>query len=256
MNNSKSTFPVKVLTIDIGGTNVKVLATSHEGRRKFPSGVTLTPDRMVTEVRKLVTDWQYNVVTIGYPGLVLDGQPAREPHNLGPGWVGFDFARAFGCPVKIINDAAMQALGTYNCGIMLYLGLGTGLGSALIVDGGIVLPIELGHLSYRKGTFEDYVGLRGLKRLGKKKWRKHVNFGIARLIEAIHPDDVVLGGGNAKLLKELPPGCRAGDNAYAFAGGFRLWEYPGESRIRPKPLQQVNRKIEEMGEAKSWRQPA
>jgi polyphosphate glucokinase len=256
MNNSKSTFPVKVLTIDIGGTNVKILATSHEGRRKFPSGPTLTPDRMVTEVRKLVTDWKYDVITIGYPGLVLDGQPTREPHNLGPGWVGFDFARAFGCPVKIINDAAMQALGTYNSGIMPYLGLGTGLGSALIVDGGIVLPIELGHLSYRKGTFEDYVGLRGLKRLGKKKWRKHVNFGIARLIEAIHPDDVVLGGGNAKLLKELPPGCRAGDNAYAFAGGFRMWEHGDEPRSRSKPPQQVKQNIEEMGGAKSWRQHA
>jgi polyphosphate glucokinase len=256
MNNSKSTFPVKVLTIDVGGTNVKVLASGHESRRKFPSGPTLTPDRMVIEVQKLVTDWNYDVVTIGYPGLVLGGQPAREPHNLGPGWVRFDFARAFRCPVKIINDAAMQALGTYNGGIMLFLGLGTGLGSALIVDGGIVLPIELGHLSYRKGTFEDYVGLCGLKRLGKKKWRKHVNFGIARLIEAIHPDDVVLGGGNARLLKELPPGCRAGGNAYAFAGGFRMWEHEDEPRSRSKPPQQVKQNIEEMGGATSWRQHA
>lgn len=227
MNNSALT---RVLTIDIGGTNVKFLATGQETPRKFPSGTTLTPERMVREVRKLAADWKYDVVAIGYPGLVVNGRPAREPHNLGPGWVGFDFARAFGCPVRIINDAAMQALGSYNRGAMLFLGFGTGLGSALVVEGPTVLPMELGHLSYRKGTFEDYVGVRGIKRLGKKKWRKHVSFGIARLMEALHPDDVVLGGGNSRLLRELPPDCRLGDNAFAFVGGFRLWDVDGKRK--------------------------
>jgi polyphosphate glucokinase len=151
---------------------------------------------------------------------------AAEPHNLGPGWVGFDFEAAFGCPVRLLNDAAMQALGGYEGGLLLFLGLGTGLGSAVIADG-VVVPLELAHLSYRKGTYEDYLGLRGLKRLGKKKWRRHVAAAVARMAAALHPDDVVLGGGNAKALKELPPGCRAGDNANAFDGGFRLWEPPG-----------------------------
>ncbi len=213
-----------ILAIDIGGTSVKILANGQHTPRKFPSGPTLTPDQMVTQVRQLARDWKYDAVAIGYPGLVLGGRPALDPHNLGPGWVGFDYAEAFGCPVRIINDAAMQALGSYKGGTMLFLGFGTGLGSALVVAGGVVVPMELGHLSYRKATFEDYVGLRALKRLGKKRWRKHITRGISRLVEALHPDDIVLGGGNAKRLKKLPAGCRLGDNAYAFAGGFRLWE--------------------------------
>jgi polyphosphate glucokinase len=167
------------------------------------------------------------VVSIGYPGPVLRGRPVSEPHNLGRGWVGFDYQAAFGCPVKLVNDAAMQALGSYKGGKMLFLGLGTGLGSTLIVDG-IVEPMELGHLPYKKGTYEDYVGLRGLEKRGKEKWRDSVADVVARLIAALEPDDVVLGGGNLKELKELPPGCRAGDNANAFLGGFRLWDEAGE----------------------------
>jgi polyphosphate glucokinase len=217
-NNGRS-----VLAIDIGGTSVKVLATGQDEPRKFPSGPEMTPKQMVSGVQEIAKGWKYDVISIGYPGLVLQGRPAVEPHNLGRAWVGFNFKSAFGCPVKIINDAAMQALGSYKGGLLLFLGLGTGLGSALVQEGHVV-PMELGHLSYRNGTYEDYVGLRGLKRLGKKKWQRHVAFGVARLIAAIHPDDVVLGGGNAKKLKELPPGCRAGDNAFAFLGGFRLWD--------------------------------
>ncbi len=213
-----------ILSVDIGGTNIKILATGQEVPRKVPSGPALRPDEMVRAVQELARGWKYDVVTIGYPGLVLHGKPALEPHNLGRGWVGFDYEQAFGCPVRIINDAAMQALGSYKRGTMLFLGFGTGLGSALVVAGGIVIPMELGHLSYRKATFEDYVGLRGLKRLGRKRWRKHILRGITRLIESLHPDDIVLGGGNAKRLKKLPAGCRLGDNAYAFVGGFRLWE--------------------------------
>jgi polyphosphate glucokinase len=213
---------MNVLAVDVGGTNVKVLATGQNEARKFPSGRQLTPKQMVSGVKQIAKDWKYDVVAIGYPGLVLEGKPAKEPHNLGRSWVGFDFKSAFGCPVKIINDAAMQALGSYKGGLLLFLGLGTGLGSALVHEGHVV-PMELGHLSYRNGTYEDYVGLRGLKRFGKKKWRRHVAFGVARLIDALHPDDVVLGGGNAKKLKEFLPTCRAGDNANAFLGGFRLW---------------------------------
>jgi predicted NBD/HSP70 family sugar kinase len=212
-----------ILVVDIGGTGVKVLASGQSERRRFPSGPTLTPQQMVTGVKELAADWKYDVVSIGYPGLVLRGQIAVEPHNLAPGWVGFDFQAAFGCPVKVMNDAAMQALGSYQSGLMLFLGLGTGLGSALVAEGA-VWPMELAHLSYKKGTLEDYVGLRGLKRLGKKKWNRHVAFVVERLIAALHPDDVVLGGGNEKKLKTLPPGCRAGDNKNAFRGGFRMWE--------------------------------
>jgi polyphosphate glucokinase len=214
---------MNVLVVDVGGTNVKILATGQKESRRFPSGPTMTPRQMVSGVKKLAADWQYDVVSLGYPGLVLRGRVAAEPHNLAPGWVGFNFRAAFGRPVKIINDAAMQALGSYQSGDLLFLGLGTGLGSALVVDG-VVVPMELAHLSYKNGTFEDYVGVRGLRRLGRKKWQHHVEYGVARLIAAFHPDDVVLGGGNAKKLQELPPGCRAGDNANAFLGGFRLWE--------------------------------
>jgi polyphosphate glucokinase len=216
-------FGMNVLAVDIGGTNVKILATGQDEPRKFASGPTLTPQRMVAGVKELVRDWKYDVASIGYPGVVRRGRIAAEPRNLSPGWIGFDFEAAFGCPVKLINDAAMQALGSYQGGEMLFLGFGTGLGSAMVIDG-VLLPMELGQLSYRKGTFEDYVGARGLEKRGKKKWRRHVKFGIDRLIIALHPDDVVLGGGNAKKVKKLPPGCRRGDNANAFLGGFRLWE--------------------------------
>jgi polyphosphate glucokinase len=213
---------MNVLVVDVGGTHVKILATGQSEERKFESGPTLSPEQMVSEVKKLAGDWKYDAVSIGYPGPVVHGRPVAEPHNLGPGWVGFDYEAAFGHPVKIINDAAMQALGSYNGGKMLFLGLGTGLGSAMIVDG-ILEPMELAHLPYKKGTFEDYVGIRGLEQHGKKKWREHVAAVVKQLTTALEPEDVVLGGGNVKKLKELPPGCREGDNANAFLGGFRMW---------------------------------
>lgn len=214
---------MKILVVDIGGTHVKILATGQRERREFESGPTLTVRRMVAGVKRLARDWDYDAVSIGYPGLVLNGRVAAEPHNLARGWVGFDFAKAFGKPVKVVNDAAMQALGSYRRGTMLFLGLGTGLGSALVVDGHVV-PMELAHLSYKKATIEDYVGLRGLERLGKKKWREHVAYMVERFAAALHPDEIVIGGGNARKLKELPPGCREVDNANAFIGGFRLWQ--------------------------------
>jgi polyphosphate glucokinase len=213
---------MNVLVIDIGGTHVKVLATGQDAHREFDSGPALTPKRMVSGVRKLVADWKYDVVSIGYPGPVLRNRPVSEPWNLGKGWAGFNFKAAFKCPVKVVNDAAMQALGSYKGGKMLFLGLGTGLGSVIVVEG-IVEPMELGHLPYRKATFEDYVGIRGLKKYGKKKWRRYVADVVERLVTALEANDVVLGGGNVKKLKALPKGCRAGDNANAFLGGFRLW---------------------------------
>jgi polyphosphate glucokinase len=216
---------MNVLVVDVGGTNVKILATGQEEPRKFSSGATLTPDRMVTGVQQLAAEWPYDGVTIGYPGPVLKGRIKAEPHNLGVGWIGFDFEGAFKRPVKVINDAAMQALGSYEGGRMLFLGLGTGLGSAFVVDG-VLQPMELAHLPYKKRTFEDYVGLRGLEKYGKKKWQTYVTDIVVRLIAALEPDDVVLGGGNVKKLKELPQGCRAGNNSAAFRGGFRLWEPP------------------------------
>jgi len=225
---------MNVLVVDVGGTHVKLLATGQSEPRKFVSGPTLTPEQMVAGIKELTTDWKYNVVAIGYPGPVLHGRPVAEPHNLAPGWVGFDYQAAFGCPVKVINDAAMQALGSYKGGKLLFLGLGTGLGSTMIVEG-IVEPMELGHLPYRKGTYEDYVGIRGLERVGKKKWRRYVADVVTRLIAALEPDDVVLGGGNVDKLKELPPGCRAGDNANAFLGGFRLWEEGGDGQPSTPP---------------------
>lgn len=214
---------MNVLVIDIGGTNVKILATGQVTRRKFASGPKLTPAKMVAGVQQLAADWKYEAVSIGYPGPVSRGRIVSEPHNLGRGWVAFDFEAAFMCPVKVINDAAMQALGNYEGGKMLFLGLGTGLGAALIVEG-IVAPLEVAHLPYLRGTFEDYVGLRGLERWGKKRWRTYVVDVVARLIAALQADEVVLGGGNVKELKTLPPGCRAGTNNSAFRGGFRLWE--------------------------------
>lgn len=213
---------MNVLAIDVGGMHVKTLATGQNIPREFVSGPKMGPNQMVRGVKKLAADWSYDVVSIGYPGPVLHGHIVHEPYNLGPGWVRFDFKKAFGCPVKVINDAAMQALGSYKGGRMLFLGLGTGLGSAMIVDG-ILEPMELGHLPYRKGTYEDYVGLRGLKQYGKKKWRKYVDDVVQRLATALEPSEIVLGGGNVKLLKELPKGSRQGDNANAFVGGFRLW---------------------------------
>lgn len=209
--------------IDVGGTHVKILATGEKVHREFASGPTLTARQMVSRVKRIAGGWKYEAVSIGYPGPVLHNRPMAEPHNLGRGWMGFDFGKAFRRPAKVVNDAAMQALGGYRRGRMLFLGLGTGLGSTLIVDG-IVEPMELGHLPYRKATYEDYVGIRGLKRLGKKKWRRAVFDVVERLTAALEPDEVVLGGGNVKRLKTLPPGSREGDNANAFKGGFRLWE--------------------------------
>ncbi|MCP9446655.1 MAG: ROK family protein [Nitrospira sp.] len=216
-------LPGKVLVIDIGGTNVKILASGETEPRKFRSGPTMTPQQLVRQIRHLVRDWTYDAIVLGYPGAVIDGRPAAEPKNLGGGWTTFDFQKAFGCAVKIINDAAMQAIGSYEGGRMLFLGLGTGLGSALITDG-VLVPMELAHLQYKKGrTYEDYVGKRGLKRLGKKKWRRAVQDVMASLKQAFLADYVVVGGGNAKHLTKPPDWVRLGNNHHAFVGGFRLW---------------------------------
>jgi polyphosphate glucokinase len=214
---------MRVLVVDVGGTFLKVLVSGQKTPRQAPSGPTLTAEQMVDRVKIVAAEWAYDAVSIGYPGPVLNGRPVAEPHNLGPGWVGFDYGKAFGCPVKVVNDAAMQALGSYLGGKMLFLGLGTGLGSTMIVEG-IVEPMELGHLPYRDGTFEDYVGVRGLQKRGLAQWRCDVEDVVARLVAALEPQDVVLGGGNVHQLDTLPTGCRAGDNANAFVGGFRLWE--------------------------------
>jgi polyphosphate glucokinase len=214
---------MNVLVIDVGGTHVKVLVSGQTEVRSFVSGPGLTPRRMVTGVKKIAGDWPHDVASIGYPGPVHHNRLVAEPHNLGRGWIRFDFETALGCPVKLINDAAMQALGSYKGGKMLFLGLGTGLGSAMIVDG-IVEPMELGHLPYKQKTYEDYVGQRGLDQWGRSRWRRHVEDVVGRLIAALEPEEVVLGGGNVKQLEKLPPACRAGDNANAFIGGFRLWE--------------------------------
>ncbi len=213
----------KILVVDVGGTHVKILATGQKERRRFPSGRGLTPKQMVKGVKELAADWTYDVVSIGYPGPVHGGAPSREPYNIGRGWVGFDFEAAFSRPVRIVNDAAMQALGSYRRGTMLFLGLGTGLGSAMVVNGTVV-PLELGHLAVEKKTFEDYLGAAALERHGRKKWQSFVEEITERLIAAFQLDDIVLGGGNVKKLTKLPKGCRAGDNANAFLGGFRLWE--------------------------------
>jgi len=223
----------RVLVVDVGGTNVKVRLSGSEAVHKIPSGRKMTAEGMVSAVLGLSRKWKYDAVSIGYPGMVYRNRPVVEPMNLAPGWVGFDFPRAFQRPVMILNDAAMQALGSYRGGKMLFLGLGTGLGSAAIWDG-VLEPMELAHLHYRKGrTFEDYLGLRGLERLGKRKWREAVADVVARLKKAFGVDEVVLGGGQAKLLKEPPPGARLGDNANAFAGGFSLWK-TAQSNIFPR----------------------
>jgi polyphosphate glucokinase len=227
---------MNVLVIDIGGTHVKILATGQKEHRGFVSGPKLTAAMMVAGVRKLAKGWNYGAVSIGYPGPVCHNRPISEPHNLGTGWVAFDYRSAFKRPVKVINDAAMQALGSYKTGRMLFLGLGTGLGSAMIV-GGLLEPMELGHLPYKKATYEDYVGIRGLEKYGKVKWQKFVADVVKRLIAALEPDDVVLGGGNVHRLTVLPPGCRAGGNNNAFLGGFRLWpeagRLPNSTHARP-----------------------
>jgi len=210
--------------IDVGGTNLKALATGQRAPRKVASGPRMTARRMAREVKKLTRGWSYDAVSIGYPGPVLHGRPVAEPRNLGGGWVGFDFRAAFRKPVRVINDAAMQALGSYQGGRMLFLGLGTGLGSALI-DDGVLEPMELAHLPYRKGkTYEDYVGLRGLEKLGKKRWRRAVADVAARLATALEAEYVVLGGGNAHLFDTPPDGTRLGSNDNAFRGGFLLWK--------------------------------
>ncbi len=214
---------MKTLVIDVGGTNIKLLATGRQEVLKIPSGPSVTADEMVRDVLAATRDWDYQVVSIGYPGPVVDGKPLREPYNLGKGWIDLDYQGRFGRPVRLINDAAMQALGSYQGGRMLFLGLGTGLGSAMVI-GKTVMPLELAHLPYRKGrTFEDYVGLRGLKRRGKKKWHRAVADVAQRLKAAMVADYVVLGGGNAKRMRRLPPDTRLGDNRNAFLGGFRLW---------------------------------
>jgi polyphosphate glucokinase len=214
---------LRVLVIDVGGTGVKILATGEQERRRVPSGKQLTPDKMVAEVKKLAKGWAYDVVSIGYPGIVREGRPVIEPRNLARGWLAFDFEKAFGCPVKMMNDAAMQALGSYRGGTMLFLGLGTGLGSALVVRGHIV-PMELGHIAIDGKTFEEVLGTRGLKKAGRKKWARRVEAATSRFVSALLVDEVVLGGGNAKKLSRLPRGCRMGHNANAFIGGFRMWE--------------------------------
>jgi polyphosphate glucokinase len=230
---------MNVLAIDIGGTHVKILVGGEKEARKFRSGSTMTPQMMVAGVKKLAADWKFEAISVGYPGPVLRNRPVAEPHNLAEGWTTYDFQRAFKRPVRFMNDAAMQALGSYRGGKLLFLGLGTGLGTAMIVDG-IVVPMELAHLPYKKATYEDYVGRTGLKKYGKKKWRKHVGDVVKQLTAALEPDDIVLGGGNAKLLKKLPKGCRAGDNANAFLGGFRLWadanRTPRSSGAAGKPI--------------------
>lgn len=217
----------KVLVVDIGGSHVKILATGESQSRRVESGSDMTARKMVDAVKEMAKGWNYDVVTLGYPGPVTHNKPLLEPVNLGTGWCGFDFETAFSCPVKIINDALMQAIGSYEDGRMLFLGLGTGLGSAMIVDN-IAQPTELAHLPYKKGrTFEDYLGNSGRKRLGNKSWRKHVFKVVDRLKMALEPDYIVLGGGNAKKLHDLPEDCRLGDNANAFEGGFRVWKSGG-----------------------------
>ena len=230
MTKSKS----QILVIDVGGTHVKARVSGQREERRIVSGSAMTAARMVRDVKRLVKDWKYDVISIGYPGTVIRGRPVHEPYNLGGGWVRFNFAKAFGRPVKVINDAAMQALGSYKGGCMLFLGFGAGLGSAMIVDG-ILEPMELAHLPYKRKTYEDYVGDRALKRLGKKKWRREVADVVTRLKAALEADYVVLGGGNSKNLKALPAGAELGDNRNAFIGGTRLWKEETKRAPRAKP---------------------
>jgi polyphosphate glucokinase len=223
--------PRNILTIDIGGSHVKVMTSRERTKREFESGPDLSAKEMVRQVKALTKDWRFDVVSAGYPGPVARNRVLKEPVNLGTGWKDYDFERAFGCPARVVNDALMQALGSYEGGRMLFLGLGTGLGSAMILDG-VFAPMELGHLPYRKKTFETYVGAAGLKRLGRKKWRNHVDDVIARLTAALQPDYLVLGGGNVDKLDKLPSNTRRGDNENAFIGGFRLWDAPKAAKRR------------------------
>jgi predicted NBD/HSP70 family sugar kinase len=219
-----------VLAVDVGGSHVKALASNRRERLRFVSGPSLTPGQMVARTLEGVAGWRWSRVTVGVPAPVRGGKLISDPVNLGDGWVGFDFESAFGKPTQVVNDAVMQAVGSYQGGRMLFLGLGTGLGSAMIVDGNIE-PLELGHLPFRKKTFEDYVGERGLEKLGKKKWTKAVFATVEHLATAMEPDEVVLGGGGVKELDELPPGCRRGENENAFLGGFRLWDPDWVSKL-------------------------
>lgn len=222
MRNDPAGAPA-VLAVDVGGSHVKALLSGESAERRFDSGPELEPGQMVRGVLEIAAGWHWEVVSVGIPAAVRDGKPVAEPVNLGQGWVGFDFEQAFGAPTRVVNDAVMQALGSYDGGRMLFLGLGTGLGSAFIVDG-VLEPLELGHLPFRKKTFEDYVSTQALERTGKKKWTRAVFEVVDRLSRAMQPDYVVIGGGGAKELKTLPPGCRRGDNRLAFVGGFRLWD--------------------------------
>jgi polyphosphate glucokinase len=218
----------KILVIDVGGTHVKASATGTNERVKIPSGTSMTAKRMITALKKATADWQYDVVSLGYPGFVYDGRPICDPANLGAGWVGFDFTKAFDCPVRVINDAAMQALGSYQGGRMLFLGFGTGLGSAMVVDG-VPDAMEIAHLTYRNGrSYESYVGAAGLAESGTKKWRKNARDVIDQLVKAFAADYAVLGGGNAARLGALPPNTMLGSNDNAFLGGYRLWDEPSE----------------------------
>ena len=219
-----------VLVVDVGGSHVKVLASDEPEPRRADSGPDLTAAQMVDSAKKLAADWTWDCVSVGVPSPVHGGRVAAEPVNLGEGWVGFDYTGAFGKPTKVVNDAAMQALGSYDDGRMLFLGLGTGLGSAFVADG-FVQPMELGHLPYKKGTFEDYVGSAGLGRRGKRRWRQEVTDVVAKLSAALEPEYVVLGGGNARKLDPLPPNTRLGSNQNAFAGGFRLWDPKAAAQI-------------------------
>lgn len=214
---------LRVLAIDVGGSHVKLRVSNRRSVRQFVSGPTLTARQMVAGVHQVAGDWKYDVVSVGYPGVVIHGKIMTEPHNLGRGWVGFDFRHAFGRPTHVVNDAAMQAMGSYEGGRMLFLGLGTGLGSAMIVDG-VVASMELAHMPYRKGkTFEDYVGDEARRRRGPKKWERSVDDVVTQLRASLEADYVVLGGGNARKLKSLPEGARLGSNDFAFLGGFRMW---------------------------------
>jgi len=248
--SSGKMIPMKILVIDVGGTHLKVYGPGSKEPVKIDSGPTMTARRMVTEVKKAAATWKYDGVSIGYPGSVVHGKPVNEPHNLGGGWVAFDYQRAFGHPVKVINDAAMQALGSYKGGRMLFLGLGTGLGSALIVDGALE-ALELAHLPYRKGrTYEDYIGLAGMKRLGKKKWRSAVADVVKQLRTALQADYVVLGGGNVKFLKGLPAGARLGANSNALLGGLELWKGAvskprRKPKLKPKPTAEAAQPAQE-----------
>ncbi len=224
---------MKIMVIDVGGTSVKVYATTQPGRVKIASGPEMTPEKMVAKVKEATRDWDYSVISIGYPGPVVEGRIIVDPANLGPGWVGFDFESAFDRPVHLINDAAMQAIGSYAGDRMLFLSLGTGLGSAWISDG-VLLPLELSHLPYKKGrSFEDYLGVEGMRRRGHRRWQQSVFDVVERFLKGFEPDYVVLGGGNAKLLDELPPCCRLGDNTHAFRGGCRMWD-EGFRRLNPR----------------------